>query len=87
MTVYVLYHHFDTPDVDGNEIIGVYRNIEDARTDMLLGVAAIQSEFPDNFWDDDMTWYEDDEIHLGAEKPGDMLATIYCWEIVSMEVQ
>lgn len=34
MVVYVLHHYFDTPDVEGNEIIGVYSRIEDAQAKM-----------------------------------------------------
>ncbi len=31
MKVYVLHHYWDTPDNEGTEIIGVYRNKEEAR--------------------------------------------------------
>lgn len=89
MTVYVLHHYFDTPDVEGNEIIGVYRNIEGARKEMELCAARLKAEFPDDVWEDDMTWTDNNEIHLGFDSKlgGSFLATIYCWEIVSREVQ
>lgn len=87
MTVHVLHHYYDTPDVEGKEILGVYRDIEDARADMSVAAAVIRAEFPANIWGEDMTWCEDNEIHLGFDRNGDMLATIYCWEIVTMEVQ
>lgn len=87
MIVHVLHHYFDTPDVEGNEILGVYKNIDDARADMSAAADAIRSEFLDDIWDENMTWCEDEEIHLGFDKPGDWSATIYCWEIITMEVQ
>ena len=89
MVVYVLHHYFDTPDVEGNEIIGVYSSIEDAQAKMKSCEAKLREEFPDDIWDGDMTWTDADEIHLGFEDKcgGGFLATIYCWEIVSREVQ
>lgn len=87
MLVHILRYYYDTPDVEGNEIIDVYFDIEDARKNMVSSAESIYKEFPDDIWDDDMTWYEDDEIHLGFDKSGNRIATIYCWEIVSKEVQ
>lgn len=87
MTVHVLHHHYDTPDVEGNEILGVYHSIEDAREDMSFAAAVIRAQFPPGVWDKDMTWQEDNEIHLGFDNTGGRIATIYCWEIISMEVQ
>lgn len=87
MTVHVLHHYFDTPDVEGNEILGVYRDFDDAKEKMTSSVDAVRAEFPNEIWDDDMTWCEEKETHLGFDKPGNGFATIYCWEIVSMEVQ
>ncbi len=89
MTVFVLHHYFDTPDVEGNEIIGVYRHIEDARKKMRSCANRLKAEFPDDAWEEDMTWSDADEIHLGFEDKcgGGFFATIYCWEIVSREVQ
>lgn len=34
-----------------------------------------------------MTWAEDNEIHLGFDPMNGKPATVYCWEIVEMEVQ
>lgn len=89
MTVYVLHHYFDTPDVEGNEIIGVYRSIEAARAKMNLCAAKPKKEFMDNVWETDMTWQEDNEIHLGFSEVcgGCPVATYYCWEIITAEVQ
>ena len=89
MTVYVLHHYFDTPDVEGNEIIGVYSRIEDARKEMKRCAGRLKAEFPEDAWEEDMTWTDADEIHLGFDSKcgGSFLATIYCWEIVSREVQ
>lgn len=87
MTVHVLSHHYDTPDVEGNEILGVYQNIDDARADMSVAAAVIRAQFPDDIWDDDMTWCDDNEIHLGFDDTGGHIATIYCWEIATTEVQ
>ena len=86
--VYVLSHYYDTPDVEGNDILGVYSLLEDAQNVMESEATAIQKEFPDDFWDEDMTWAEEFEIHLGHNpKAAYKSATIYCWTIQEMEVQ
>ncbi len=87
MVVHVLFHYYDTPDVEGYEILGVYRDIDDARADMSAAAAVICAEFPNDVWDNDMTWYKDNEIHLGFDNTGVSIATIYCWGIVTREVQ
>ncbi len=87
MTVHVLHHYYDTPDVEGNEILGVYRNVEDAREDMSAAAAVLCQEFPNDVWDDDMTWYDNNEIHIGFDNTGGRIATVYCWKIVTKEVQ
>lgn len=90
MIVYVLHHHWDTPDNEGNEILGVYRNPEDAVSQMRESAALVKSYYDEEpaYWDDDMTWEEERVIHLGK---GSMdffvLATIYSWEILRMEVE
>lgn len=54
---------------------------------MSFAATVIRAQFPSGVWDEDMTWQEDNEIHLGFDNTGGQIATIYCWEIVSMEVQ
>lgn len=86
--VSVLYHRWDTPDNEGNEVIGVYWDKQKAREEMRSHAEAIRAEFPPDIWQEDYTWEEDDEIHLGFDPQKQYVAaTIYCWEIVEMEVQ
>lgn len=88
MTVYILHHYWDTPDNEGNEIMAVRRKVDDAISDMRADADAIKACHDADFWDEDMTWEEEREIHLGrnARSFGE-LAVIYCWEIVEKEVQ
>lgn len=87
MTVYVLRRYWDTPDNEGNDIMGVYYNFKDAQDDMHTDVRPIHEHYPEDFWSPDMTWAEDNEIHLGFDPMNGKPATVYCWEIVEMEVQ
>ena len=88
MTVYVLHRYWDTPDNVGNEIMAVRRKVDDAISDMRADADAIKACHDADFWDEDMTWEEEREIHLGrnARSFGE-LDVIYCWEIVEKEVQ
>ena len=56
--VYVLHTHWDTPDNEGTEILGVYASdaLDKARSDMRAAADAIRREFPDDAWEDDYTW-------------------------------
>lgn len=88
MTVYVAVHHWDTPDNEGVEILGVFEKIEKARAQIVAGAGAIRAEYDEDFWDDDMTWDEPSEIHLGRDERGySNPATNYSWEIVQREVE
>lgn len=87
MIVYVLHRYWDTPDNEGNDIMGVYYNFEDAQADMHADAYPIREHYSDDFWSPDMTWAEDSEIHLGFDPMNGKSATIYCWEIIKMEVQ
>lgn len=88
MIVYILYHYWDTPDDEGNEVIGAYRRYEDALVAMTSGAETVKSYFADDFWDDDMTWEDDCEIHLGYDpRSANELATVYCWRIERAEVK
>lgn len=89
MTVYVLHRYWDTPDNEGNEVMAVYEKAEDAISAMKAEVAATKAYYPNpDYWDEDMTWEEEREIHLGRNSRGfGDLAVIYCWEVVEKEVQ
>ncbi len=87
MEIYVLNHYWDTPDNEGNEIIGAYHNINNAIEAMKDAAETVKSYYPANFWEDDSTWEDDCEIHLGKCSTMGELATIYCWEIKKVEVQ
>lgn len=88
MIVYVLHRYWDTPDSEGNEIMAVYENIDNAILDMQADASATKAYYDADFWDEDMTWEEEREIHLGRDtKNFAELAVIYCWEIIEKEVQ
>jgi len=87
MKIYILSHYWDTPDNEGSEIIGAYYSDEDAASRMKSEAAAIKNLYPTDFWEDDSTWEDDREIHLGRCSAIGSLATIYCWEINKVEVQ
>ena len=87
--VYVLHTHWDTPDNEGTEILGVYASdaLDKARSDM-RAADAISREYPDDAWEDDYTWEDDDMIHLGFDPQAVFEpATIYSWEITRLPVQ
>lgn len=88
MTVYVAVHHWDTPENEGVEVLGVYSAFEKAREQIEAGAAAIRKEYEDDMWEADMTWDEPAEIHLGrtSDFMGDY-ATIYSWQIVEREIE
>lgn len=88
MYVYVLYTYWDTPDTEGNEIIGVYFDRDRAQREMRILAEKLKDEYDDSFWDEDMTWEDDDEIHLGHD-PMKLYesATVYCWTIARTEVK
>ena len=68
--------------------MGAYSNFEKAREKIEVGADAIRKEFDEDFWDEDMTWEEPSDIHLGRdERDYSNPATIYSWEIVQREVE
>ena len=88
MQVFVVVHHWDTPDNEGVEVLGVFEKIEKAREQIEVGAHAIRKEFDEDFWDEDMSWDEPMSIHLGR-CGRDYLeqATVYSWEISEQEVE
>ena len=88
MTVYVVVHHWDTPDNEGVEVLGVSSTVEKARAQIVAGAGAIRAEYDEDFWDEDMSWDEPMNIHLGR-CGRDYLeqATVYSWEIFEQEVE
>ena len=86
MTVHVLHRYHDTPDNEGNDILGAYYNSAVARRDMTADAAKTKARYPDDFWTGDMTWETDDEIHLCHNPIDASPATVYCWEIVGKTV-
>lgn len=95
MKVYVLQHHWDTPDNEGTEVLGVYGDdhLEMARATMRAGADWLKKEYEDTYagdweWDEDGTWEDDNSIHLFYDSRSlYQAATVYSWEIVKMEVQ
>lgn len=87
MFVYVLYRYWDTPDNEGNEVMGAYFELENAVAAMKADAAATMAHYNSDFWEDDMTWVSECEIHLGRNSNGEGLATIYCWAVKKVEVK
>lgn len=87
MTVHILLHTWNTPDVEGREIVGAYACHEDAQKKMIEEAKKIREQFDSDFWQEDMTWEDDNEIHLGFDPMTIQPATIYCWTICSREVE
>ncbi len=87
MEIYVLYRYWDTPDNEGNEIMGAYHNLNSAVAAMRADAETVKSYYPADFWEDDSTWEDDCEIHLGRCSTMHEPATIYCWDIEKVEVQ
>ena len=88
MTVFVAVHHWDTPDNDGVEILGVFEKIEKARAQIVAGAGAIRAEYDEDFWDDDMSCEEPNEIRLGhCARDYLELDTVYSWEISEQEIE
>lgn len=95
MKVYVLQHVWNTPNNDGFEVLGVYSedHINQARADMLESINAIKQEFIDTYgedwkWDEDVSCEDGGYVHLSYD-PKQIFteATVYSWEILSMEVR
>ena len=87
MEIYVLYRYWDTPDNEGNEIMGAYYEADKAIADMQADAAATKAYYPADFWEDDSTWEDEYEIRLGKCMTTGEPATIYCWVIEKVEVQ
>ena len=43
MTVYVVHHYWDTPNVGGTEVLGVFASFEDARALIEKSAAKIRA--------------------------------------------
>lgn len=81
LRVYVLHSYWDTPDTEGNEILGVFANLSDAIIAMKSAAKNLKDEYPVDYWEEDFTWQGELEIHLGSQKDNPSYATIYCWTI------
>lgn len=68
MIVFVLHRYWNTPDNEGADVAGVYRDVEGAIDDMKSAAQKVKSYYPKDYWEPDMTWEDDAEIHL-AEIP------------------
>ncbi len=87
MEVYVLSNYWDTPYVEGHEVVGVYRSFADTAEEMRDEADKVKQAFEPDFWQEDMTWEGENEIHLGHDPMTLEPATIYCWRINKMEVR
>ncbi len=88
MIVFVLHRYWNTPDNEGADVVGVYRDVEGAIDDMKSAAQKVKSYYPKDYWEPDMTWEDDAEIHLGRDSHARYeLATIYSWAISRMEVK
>lgn len=86
MEVYVLSNYWNTPDSEGYEVLAAYSDFEKASGAMRDEADKIKREFDPDFWDEDMTWEDEDEIHLGHDPMTLELTTIYCWRVDKLEV-
>ncbi len=87
MEIYVLSRSWDTPDNEGNEIMGAYYSAENAIADMKADADTVKAYYDADFWESDYTWEDEYEIHLGRGPDGCGLATIYRWEVTKVEVK
>lgn len=87
MKVYVLTHNYDTPKVAGSEIIGVYRNVEDARNAMNQDASEIRKEYANVSLDDYSNHTKENEIHFGFYGDYSNINSTYDWEIETVELQ
>lgn len=79
--VYVLYTYWNTPDTEGNEVLGAFLNLSDAILAMKSAAESLKVQYPSDYWEEDFTWQDELEIHLGSQKDNPSYATIYCWTI------
>lgn len=80
MTVFVLYRYWNTPDNEGADVIGVYRDVKNAIFTMRSAAKEVMSYYSEDYWEEDMTWEDNMEIHLGhASYNRYESSTIYCW--------
>lgn len=88
MQVFVLYRYWDTPDNEGSDILGAFYDVENAISSMKCAAEKVKGYYPYDYWDEDMTWEDDAEIHLGRDShtPYEP-ATVYCWTIAKLDVQ
>ena len=88
MTVYVVVHHWDTPDNEGVEVLGVCSTVENARAKIVAGAGETRAEYDEDFWDEDMSCEEPNEIRLGhCARDYLELDTVYSWEISEQEIE
>ncbi len=86
---YAVLHWWDTPDVEGNEILdGVaFKDFEDARALMKSSAETLKKEFDETVWDSDLTWETDDQIHMGFDPCQAFApATLYAWDIIRIRI-
>ncbi len=87
MEIYVLYRYWDSPDNEGSEVMGAYFDVDKAIADMKADAETIKAYYPADYWENDCTWEDDAEIHLGRCSTKNEPATFYCWTITKVEVQ
>ena len=56
MIVFVLHRYWNTPDNEGADVVGVYRDVEGAIDDMKSAAQKVKSYYPKDYWEPDMTW-------------------------------
>ena len=88
MQVFVAVQHWDTPYNEGVEILGVFGKLEKARAQIVAGAGAIRAEYDEDFWDDDMSFEEPNEIRLvHCARDYLELDTVYSWEISRQKIE
>ena len=90
--VYVLLHHWDSDASEGFETkVFSASSLVLARQYMRMEAAKIRAEYEQlygkDLWEEDYTWENEDEIHLGFDPRGFMSnAVIYSWRLERQEV-
>lgn len=88
MKLYILTNNWTTPHDDGVEVLGVYSDFEKAREIMQAEAEKIRAEYDEDFWDDDMSCEEPNEIRLGhCARDYLELDTVYSWEISEQDIE
>lgn len=89
MKVYVVLTWWDTDQDDGREVLGVWADRDAARAAMKANVDPIKKLYDgmDWKWDEEYSEETEDYVYLAAGIMDPYGATIYCWEVLEIDIQ